>query len=95
MIMDIMRRLVAFRAADWLSLGAAPTFALMAVVTAILDSGTHQMWCSAAMHMSLLTGMVPMYALMSAFHLTPWLRLISRWAKRRKERPHRVVLCSA
>jgi hypothetical protein len=95
MIMDIMRRLVAFRAADWLSLGAAPTFALMAVATAILDSGTHQMWCSAAMHMSLLTGMVPMYALMSAFHLTPWLRLISRWANRRKGHPDRVVLCSA
>jgi hypothetical protein len=93
--MDIMRRLVAFRAADWLSLGAAPIFALMAVVTAILDSGTHQMWCSAAMHMSLLTGMVPMYALMSAFHLTPWLSLISRWANTRKGHPHRVVLCSA
>src|SRR6266853_2350797 len=76
-----MRRLVAFRAADWLSLAAAPTFALMAVVTGIVDGGAHQMWCSAAMHMSPLTGMVPMYALMSAFHLTPWLRLISRWTK--------------
>jgi len=94
-MMDITRRPVAFRAADWLSLGAAPTFALMAVVTAVLDGGSHQMWCSAAMHMSLLTGMVPMYALMSAFHLTPWLRLISRWAKRRKGHPHRVVWCSA
>jgi hypothetical protein len=23
--------------------------------------------------------MVPMYALMSGFHLTPWMKLISRW----------------
>jgi hypothetical protein len=29
--------------------------------------------------MSPLSGMVPMYALMSAFHFTPWLKLISRW----------------
>jgi hypothetical protein len=81
MMEDIMRRLVAFRAADWLSLAAAPTFALMAVVTGILDGGAHQMWCAAAMHMSPLTGMAPMYALMSAAHLTPWLRLTSLWGR--------------
>jgi ABC-type dipeptide/oligopeptide/nickel transport system permease subunit len=75
--MNIMRRLRAFRASDWLSLAAAPTFALMAVVTGILDSGAHEKWCSTAMQMSPLTGMVPMYVLMSAFHFTPWLRLIS------------------
>jgi hypothetical protein len=79
MMLDITRRLVALRAANWLSLVAAPTFALMAVVTGVLDSGAHQMWCSAVMHASPLTGMVPMYVLMSAFHLAPWLRLISRW----------------
>ena len=83
-MIDIIRRLVASGAADWLSLAAAPTFASMAAVTGVLDSGAHQMWCSAAMHMSPLTGMVPMYALMSAFHFTPWLRLISRWTKRRR-----------
>ncbi len=77
-MIEIIRRLVASGAADWLSLAAAPTFALMAVVTGIADGGPHQMSCSAAMRMPL-TGMVPMYALMSAFHLTPWLRLISRW----------------
>ena len=93
-MIDIMRRLVAFQAADWLSLAAAPTFAVMAVVTGILDGGAHQMACSAAMYMSPLTGMVPMYALMSAFHLTPWLRLISHWAKSRRGRPHGVALCS-
>ena len=79
---DSVRRLVTFRASDWLSLAAAPTFALMAAVTAILDADAHQMACSATMHMSPLTGMVPMYALMSAFHSTPWLRLVSRWANR-------------
>ena len=76
-MIDVTRRLEPFRVANALSLAAAPTFAFMAVVTGILDSGTHQMWCSAAMHMSPLTGMVPMYALMSAFHVTPWMRLVS------------------
>jgi hypothetical protein len=77
----IMRRLKLFHAADRLSLAAAPTFALMAVVTGVLEVGAHQMTCSAAMHMSPLTGMVPMYVLMSGFHFTPWLKLISRWAR--------------
>jgi hypothetical protein len=66
-----------FRVADWLSLAAAPTFGLMALLTAITDSGAHQMWCSAAMRNTSLSGMAPMYALMSAFHFTPWLKLIS------------------
>jgi hypothetical protein len=77
-------RLESFRVADWLSLAAAPTFASMAAVTGILDGGAHEMACSAAMHamhMSPLTGMVPMYALMGAFHLTPWLRLVSGWGR--------------
>jgi hypothetical protein len=100
-MIGIMRRFEPFHVADWLSLAAAPTFALMAVLAGILDSGAHQMWCSAAMHMSPLTGMVPMYALMSAFHFTPWLKLISRWReastrpKERRGRLHRVALRSA
>lgn len=73
---DITQRLQPFRVADWLSLAAAPTFGVMALLTAIADSGAHQMWCSAAMRNTSLSGMVPMYALMSAFHFTPWLRLI-------------------
>jgi hypothetical protein len=76
---DITRRGVAFRASDWLSLTAAPTFALMAVATGVPDSGAHQMSCSSATHIAPLAGMAPMYALMSAFHLAPWLRVISRW----------------
>ena len=92
---DVTRRLESLRLADWLALAAAPTFALMAVLTVILDSGAHQMGCSAAMHMSPLSGMVLMYVLMSGFHFTPWLKLISRLAKRRRGRLQRVALCSA
>jgi hypothetical protein len=80
-----MRKSEPFRVADWLSLAAAPTFGLMALLTASADSGAHQMWCSAAVHGSPLTGMVPMYALMSAFHITPWLKRVSDW--RRAARP--------
>ena len=58
----------------WLSLSAAPTFAIMALLTPVL-SGTPDIFCSAA---SPLSGMVPMYLLMSAFHLSPWLKLFSR-----------------
>jgi hypothetical protein len=75
---DIMRGLQACHAADWLALAAAPTFALMAVVTGLLDGGAHQTACSATMSTSSLGGMVPMYLLMSGFHLTPWVKLISR-----------------
>jgi hypothetical protein len=34
------------------------------------------MMCSAAHGVSLLSGMLPMYLLMSAFHSAPWLKLI-------------------
>jgi hypothetical protein len=48
----------------------------MVLLTGILGGGTH-MLCAAAQDVSLLSGMVPMYLLMSAFHSAPWLRLIS------------------
>jgi hypothetical protein len=64
--------------ADWLSLAAAPTFAMMALLTTLSGTSAPDMLC-AAMHASPLSGMVPMYLLMSAFHLAPWLRLIGRW----------------
>jgi len=66
----------ALGAADWLYLAAAPTFALMALLSAGTGGGPADMLCAAA-HASLLGGMVPMYLLMSAFHLAPWLKLIS------------------
>jgi hypothetical protein len=65
-------------AADWISLAAAPTFALMALLTSIFDGGPSDMLCSTAHAVSPLSGMAPMYLLMSAFHLAPWLKLISR-----------------
>jgi hypothetical protein len=68
---------IAFRAADWLCLAAAPTFAIMALLTAIHGGGQMTMMCSATPDASPLDGMVPMYLLMSAFHAAPWLKLIS------------------
>ncbi len=67
----------ALGAADWLCLAAAPTFAIMALLTGVLGGGPADMLCSAAQDASPLSGMVPMYLLMSAFHSAPWLKLIS------------------
>ena len=58
-----------------LSFAAAPTFAVMALLTA--TDGEPQLLCTAAHLGSPLGGMIPMYLLMSAFHSAPWLRLIS------------------
>jgi hypothetical protein len=62
--------------ADWLSLAAAPTFAAMALLTGVVESGAPDILCS-AQGGSALAGMVPMYLLMSAFHSAPWLKLIA------------------
>lgn len=67
------RNAAALRAADWLALAAAPTFAIMALLTGVL--GPADVLCSTA-HRSPLDGMVTMYLLMSAFHAGPWLKLI-------------------
>ncbi len=61
--------------ADWLSLAAAPTFAIMALLTGLFGSKSDAL-CAALEGTSLLSGMVPMYLLMSAFHLAPWLKLV-------------------
>jgi hypothetical protein len=66
------RNAAAIGAADWLYLAAAPIFAIMALLTAFL--GSPDALCSSA---SPLSGMVPMYLLMSAFHTAPWLKLIA------------------
>ena len=70
------RRRIRASAAGLLSLAATPTFAIMALLTAVHGGSMPDMICSA--NGSALTGMVPMYVLMSAFHLAPWLRLFPR-----------------
>jgi hypothetical protein len=74
----------ALGAADWVCLAAAPTFAIMAMLTGVPASGPPEMLCSAA---SPLSGMAPMYLLMSAFHLGPWLKLISGRRRGRASTP--------
>ncbi len=60
--------------ANWLSFAAAPTFAIMALLMSILGGGPLEALCSSAHGSSPLTGMVPMYLLMSTFHAAPWLK---------------------
>ena len=61
-------------AADWLYLAATPTFAIMALLTA-LGGSEPDILCAAMQHASPLNGMIPMYLLMSVFHSAPWLKL--------------------
>ena len=72
------RHVPALGAADWLGLAAAPTFAVMALLTGVLGGGSADVLCSAMPDASPLSGMAAMYLLMSTFHLAPWLRLLSR-----------------
>jgi hypothetical protein len=67
-----------------LTLAAAPTFAIMALLTAALDLGPPDILCSATQRASPLNGMVAMYVLMGVFHSAPWLKLIS--GRRRTQR---------
>jgi hypothetical protein len=82
----------ALGAAGWLGFAAAPTFAIMALLTGVLADGKMAMLCSTAPDPSPLGGMVPMYLLMSAFHSAPWLKLM---ANRRRTRPSRSGSVSA
>jgi len=70
-------------AAGWLSLAASPTFAMMALLTG-LTGGEHTIpLCSQAGPPTPLAGMMPMYLLMAAFHLAPWLRLTEKQFRER------------
>jgi hypothetical protein len=60
-----------------LYLAATPTFAMMAVLTCV-SGGNADTMCSVAHGAWPLSGMAPMYALMSAFHSGPWLKWILR-----------------
>ncbi|WP_026792114.1 hypothetical protein [Pleomorphomonas oryzae] len=67
--------------AGWLGLAATPTFAVMAWVTALGPPGM----CTAAPPWMPVNDMALMYLLMSLFHLSPWLRVLSH----RLAAPHR------
>ncbi|NWO56008.1 hypothetical protein [Chromohalobacter israelensis] len=60
---------------SWLGYAAAPTFALMAWISAVGAPGMAA--CSAAPAFVPLNDMALMYLLMSLFHLLPWLKLLS------------------
>ena len=60
--------------AGWLRLAATPTFAIMALLTALV--GSQMDWLCSSGRGAPLNGMVTMYLLMSAFHSPPWLNLI-------------------
>jgi hypothetical protein len=62
----------------WLSFAAAPIFAMMALLTVASGGGPVDAICSVT-GASPLSGMVPMYLLMSAFHSAPWLKLFSHF----------------
>jgi hypothetical protein len=69
---------VARVAADWLGLAAAPAFVTMALMTVCLGGGAEPL-CLASGHGAPMSGMVPMYFMMGAFHSAHWLRLIAGW----------------
>jgi hypothetical protein len=68
-------------ASNYLRLAAAPTCAIMALLTGVNGSPT-DLLCSAAHDASPLSGMAAMYLLMSIFHAPPWLKLLSSRRKR-------------
>ncbi|WP_158884186.1 hypothetical protein [Rhodanobacter sp. L36] len=73
---------VTLRMAKWLSLAAAPTFVIMALLTGAFGNGPMDMLCSSMHGVLSFDGMLPMYLLMSAFHATPWLRMFARRRRR-------------
>jgi hypothetical protein len=75
--LDDMAVVIAFAVAKWLRFAAAPTFTIMALLTVVLDNRLPNTFCTATGSLWP-GGMAPMYLLMAASHLVPWLRLISR-----------------
>jgi hypothetical protein len=85
------RKYAAHALAEWLSLAAAPIFVIMALLSVVLSDGRPELICSTAHGPSWLLGMVPMYLLMSAFHVAPWLRLVeSRLSRTRRLEANRA-----
>ena len=71
----------AVEVAGWLRLAAAPTFALMAWIFAVGSPGLTM--CSAAAAIVPINDMALMYLLMSLFHVSPWLKLLSARSQHR------------
>ncbi len=71
---------LAIDAAGRLGLAATPTFALMAWISAGDSPGMTM--CSAASAFVPINDMALMYVLMSLFHLSPWLKLLSARSQR-------------
>ncbi|WMT92905.1 hypothetical protein [Pelagibacterium sp. H642] len=63
-----------------LGLAAAPTFALMAWISAVGSPGMTM--CSATSAFVPINDMALMYVLMSLFHLSPWMKLLSARSQR-------------
>ena len=76
------------KAGGWLHFAASPTFAAMAVASAITSGGPANMFCQTMGHGGWpLDGMTSMYLLMAVFHASPWwtwIVLRSRRARKRK-----------
>jgi hypothetical protein len=67
--------MAALGVAKWLYLAATPTFAIMALLTAVGGDPIGSLCPSQGA--APLGGMVTMYFLMTVFHSRPWLNLIS------------------
>ncbi len=63
----------------WLRLAAAPTFAIMALLSSIVSGSPPLMLCGMPHDALPMNGMAWMYALMSVFHSAPWLKLLAGW----------------
>ena len=61
--------------AEWLAFGASPVFAAMAFMSAFGSPG--MVMCAPATPLAPISSMALMYALMSFFHLPPWLKLLA------------------
>lgn len=65
----------AFDAGSWFGFAAAPTFALMAWISAA--DAPHMAMDASASGVPPIDGMAFMYLLMTVFHASPWLKLAS------------------
>lgn len=63
-------------AASLLPLAATPTFFVMALWSSVAG-GPGEMMCSNGGSPSFLNAMAAMYALMSVFHASPWMKLLT------------------